>query len=110
MAVQAAVSCGLRQADQVTNATSVGGESVPEGNWAKFLLASAAAVLVEVVRDLVADNASAGGGRDGPHSLHRASELPRGIVQGLLPPAGNIPGALPVAQVTDSRPLEQFGG
>ena len=59
MAVQAAVSCGLPEAGQVAGAGGVGGEGVPQGGRAELVLAGAAAVLVEVVGDLVAGHAGA---------------------------------------------------
>ena len=67
-------------------------------------------MLVEVVGDLVADHAGAGGGRDGLHGPHRAVEFLRGLVQCRVPPAGDVLGALQAGQVADRGLLEQRGG
>ena len=73
VAVQAAVSGGLAEAGQVAGGGGVGGEGVPQGGRAELVLAGAAAVLVEVVGDLVAGHAGAGRGRDGLQGPHRAA-------------------------------------
>ena len=89
MAVQAAVLCGLPEAGQVAGAGGVGGEGVPQGGRAELVLAGAAAVLVEVVGDLVAGHAGADAGRDGLQGPHRALELLGGPGQGGVAPAGD---------------------
>src|SRR5258708_2324365 len=64
MTVQAAILGGLSQAIQVEGACRAGGERVPQRERAELVLAYTAAVLVEVVGDLVPGDAGACYGRD----------------------------------------------
>ena len=110
MAVQAAVSCGLPEAGQVADAGGVGGEGVPQGGRAELVLAGAAAVLVEVVGDLVAGHAGARWGRDGLQGPHRSLEFLGGPGQRGVAPAGDVLGALRAGQVADRGLLYERGG
>jgi hypothetical protein len=88
----------------------VDGEGVPQGGWAELVLAGTAAVLVEVVGDLVAGYASAGFRRDGLQGPDGAFEFLGGPDQGGIAPAGDVRGALRAGQVPDRRLLEERGG
>ena len=91
VAVQAAVSGGLPEAVQVAGGGGVGGEGVPQGGRAELVLAGAAAVLVEVVGDLVAGHAGTVRGRDGLQGPHRAAEFVGGPGQRGVAPGWRCP-------------------
>ena len=77
---------------------------------AELVLAGCAAVLVEVVGDLVAGHAGAGCGRDGLQGPDGALEFLGGPGQGGVAPAGDVLGALRAGQVPDRGLLEERGG
>jgi hypothetical protein len=110
VAVQTTVSRGVPEAGQVAGVGGVGDQGVPQGGRAEPVLAGAAAVLVEVVGDLVAGHAGARWGRDGMQGPHRSHEFRGGPVQRLLAPAGDVLGALRVGQVPDRGLLDERSG